>query len=54
MDFKRDWKFPTCVGAMYVKHMVLYYSKLSKTTSDNYKGFFGVLLAIADVNYKFL
>ena len=54
MDFKKEWQFPTSVGAMYVKHMALYYTKLSKSTSYNYKSSFGVLLAIVDANYKFL
>jgi len=53
--FGQKWHFSNCVGAINGKHVRVFCPKRSGSLYYNYKHFFSiVLLAVVDVNYKFI
>lgn len=54
-DFQKYSQYPNCLGAIDGKHVRIRRPKMSGSLFYNYKNFFSiVLLAIVDVNYKFI
>jgi len=55
LEFDRKWNFPSTVGAVDGKHVVLQCPGNSGSTFCNYKGTFIIaLLGVVDANYCFL
>lgn len=54
-EFREQWNFPHCVGAIDGKHIVMQSPLNSGTEFFNYKGTFSVvLMAAVDANYSFI
>ena len=53
-DFERKWNLPLCHGAIDRKHIAIYQPPKSGTIYFNYKKFSIVLLAVTDVNDRFI
>ena len=53
-EFAERWNFLNCIGSLDSKHIIISPAK-SVTPYYNYKGHFSIdLMALVDVNYKFL
>lgn len=53
-EFKEQWQFPNCLGALDGKHIVIQSPINSGTEFYNYKGTFSVvLMALVNANYEF-